>query len=101
MATTTVHSEEAVPEPRRQTLLLQLQGPALNLNSCRLYILSHRPLSTPPLTNRTGFWSGAFTTIGDGANIFTLAMNDTNPIWYYCANLGHCESGMVGVINPL
>lgn len=54
-----------------------------------------------PLANGTGFWSGAFTTTGDGtnANVFTLTINDTNPIWFFCATLGHCESGMAGVIN--
>jgi plastocyanin len=56
-----------------------------------------------PLANGTGFWSGAFTTTGDGtnANVFTLTINDTNPIWFYCATPSHCESGMAGVINPL
>jgi len=55
-----------------------------------------------PFTNGTGFWSGAITTTGDGsnANVFTLTVNDTNPIWFYCATIGHCESGMAGVINP-
>lgn len=55
-----------------------------------------------PLANGAGFWSGAITTTGDGtnANVFTLVINDTNPIWFYCATIGHCESGMVGVINP-
>lgn len=27
-------------------------------------------------------------------------MNDTKPIWYYCGQVGHCQAGMVGVINP-
>jgi plastocyanin len=54
------------------------------------------------LADGTGFWSGAFTTMGDGTNtnVFTLTVNDTNPIWFYCATLGHCEAGMAGVINP-
>lgn len=55
-----------------------------------------------PLADGTGFWSGAITTTGHGtnANVFTLTINDTNPIWFYCATIGHCESGMAGVINP-
>ena len=55
-----------------------------------------------PFTNGTGFWSGPITTTGQGinANVFTLTINDTNPVWFYCATLGHCESGMAGVINP-
>ncbi|KAI9762779.1 MAG: hypothetical protein M4579_000131 [Chaenotheca gracillima] len=30
---------------------------------------------------------------------FTITVNDTNPIWFYCAQVGHCQAGMVGVIN--
>lgn len=33
-------------------------------------------------------------------DIFTLTINDTNPFWFYCAQIGHCQAGMVGVINP-
>ncbi|ELR05823.1 hypothetical protein GMDG_01900 [Pseudogymnoascus destructans 20631-21] len=54
-----------------------------------------------PLANGTGFWSGAFTTAsGKNANVFTLIVNDTNPIWFFCATPSHCEAGMAGVINP-
>ncbi|RDL30787.1 Uncharacterized protein BP5553_10132 [Venustampulla echinocandica] len=55
-----------------------------------------------PLANGTGFWSGAITTTGDktNTNVFTLTINDTNPIWFYCATPSHCETGMAGVINP-
>jgi plastocyanin len=55
-----------------------------------------------PLANGTGFWSGAMTTSGGGpnANVFTLTINDTNPIWFYCATPTHCGFGMTGVINP-
>ena len=31
---------------------------------------------------------------------FTIQVNDTNPIWCYCSTAGHCQNGMVGVINP-
>lgn len=31
---------------------------------------------------------------------FTIQVNDTNPIWFYCSTSGHCQAGMVGVINP-
>ena len=37
--------------------------------------------------------------------VFQLIVEDTNPIWYYCPQLGggegkgHCQNGMVGVIN--
>jgi len=31
---------------------------------------------------------------------FTVTVNDTNPIWLYCSQISHCQSGMVMVINP-
>ena len=30
---------------------------------------------------------------------FTIQLNDTDPIYYYCAQAKHCENGMVGAIN--
>lgn len=30
---------------------------------------------------------------------YTVMVNDTKPIWYYCSQGRHCQSGMVGVIN--
>lgn len=30
---------------------------------------------------------------------FTIQVNQTGPIWYYCATGPHCQRGMVGVIN--
>ncbi len=30
---------------------------------------------------------------------YTIMVNDTKPIWYYCSQGNHCQSGMVGVIN--
>ncbi|KIM93277.1 hypothetical protein OIDMADRAFT_61774 [Oidiodendron maius Zn] len=51
--------------------------------------------------NGTGFFAG-FMTNGTGPNptTFTITINDTNPIWYFCLFPGHCQAGMVGVINP-
>ncbi|KAL8679677.1 MAG: hypothetical protein Q9224_007012 [Gallowayella concinna] len=31
---------------------------------------------------------------------YTIMINDTKPIWYYCSQGDHCQDGMVGVINP-
>jgi plastocyanin len=54
-----------------------------------------------PLANDTGFFSGAFSTSsGTNADVFTITVNDTKPIWFYCGYPSHCEAGMVGVINP-
>ncbi|KAH8900139.1 hypothetical protein GQ53DRAFT_801633 [Thozetella sp. PMI_491] len=51
-----------------------------------------------------GFFSGWFPTNGSAqnANVFTVTINDTQPIVYYCSqNTGsHCKNGMVGVVNP-
>lgn len=32
--------------------------------------------------------------------VFTIDVNSTAPIWFYCATGKHCQGGMVGVINP-
>ncbi|KAF8654108.1 hypothetical protein AX16_003641 [Volvariella volvacea WC 439] len=32
--------------------------------------------------------------------VFTQVINDTNPIYFYCAAPNHCQQGMFGVINP-
>ncbi|KAL7938830.1 Cupredoxin [Trichoderma chlorosporum] len=52
------------------------------------------------LSGGNGFFAG-FNTNGNGPNptSFTITVNDTKPIWFYCAFPGHCEAGMVGVIN--
>lgn len=31
--------------------------------------------------------------------VFTIMVNDTKPIWMYCATKPHCEKGMVMAIN--
>ncbi|KAI9721823.1 MAG: hypothetical protein M1812_002159 [Candelaria pacifica] len=48
-----------------------------------------------------GFFSG-FMPVSKNSTImpiFTIAVNDTKPIWFYCSQGKHCQSGMVGVIN--
>jgi hypothetical protein len=32
--------------------------------------------------------------------MFLVTINTTDPIYYYCGQIGHCQAGMVGVINP-
>ena len=54
-------------------------------------------------SNGSAFWSGFMSVdSGVGANSFKLKINSSDPIWYYCPQTGgnHCQSGMVGVINP-
>ncbi|RJE26401.1 extracellular serine-rich protein [Aspergillus sclerotialis] len=48
----------------------------------------------------TGFFSGSMSSAKDGKPVWSLTVNDTNPIWFYCGQVGHCQAGMVGVINP-
>lgn len=51
--------------------------------------------------NGSAFFSGLISTTGSGpnANVWTVKINDTNPIYFYCTVPTHCESGMVGAIN--
>lgn len=32
--------------------------------------------------------------------IFSVTVNDTNPMAFYCSQVSHCQNGMVGVVNP-
>ncbi|KAJ5485415.1 hypothetical protein N7539_005403 [Penicillium diatomitis] len=47
-----------------------------------------------------GFYSGVVSTSGKSETTFTVTVNNTDPIWYYCGVGQHCQAGMVGVINP-
>ncbi|KAJ6445476.1 extracellular serine-rich protein [Purpureocillium lavendulum] len=50
----------------------------------------------------SGFSSGFIPTSSPNSGVqFQITINDTKPIWYYCAqtNGAHCQSGMVGSIN--
>lgn len=49
-----------------------------------------------------GFFSGFVPVKAGDANLptYTIMINDTKPIWFYCSQGDHCQDGMVGVINP-
>ncbi|KAJ4175394.1 hypothetical protein NW759_017715, partial [Fusarium solani] len=50
--------------------------------------------------NSTSFFSGDFDVKDKVSNeVFTVTVEAETPIWYYCAVQGHCQGGMVGVIN--
>jgi len=52
-----------------------------------------------PSTN--GIWSGFFTPKSDtDPNVFEITIKNMDPIWIYCAQVGHCNAGMAMVINP-
>jgi len=48
-----------------------------------------------------GFWSGFMPVTAQDSvmPVYTIMVNDTKPIWFYCATEMHCEQGMAGVIN--
>ena len=47
-----------------------------------------------------GFFSGFVpTSSGESTTTFMITVNDTKPIWFYCSQAKHCQSGMVGAIN--
>ncbi|KAG0648011.1 putative GPI-anchored cupredoxin [Hyphodiscus hymeniophilus] len=47
--------------------------------------------------NNSAFYSGGQTS---SSTAFTIVVNSTDPIWFFCGFPGHCGLGMVGVINP-
>ena len=48
-----------------------------------------------------GFFSGFMPTTNDAPQrpVFTIKIKDTKPIWFYCSQAKHCQTGMVGAIN--
>jgi len=49
---------------------------------------------TPCQPSDRGFWSGQ-----QKGKTFSIKVNGTDPIYFYCAVDSHCASGMVGTIN--
>ncbi len=52
--------------------------------------------------NPASFFSGFQPSAsGQAPDVFQIVVQDTNPLWYYCAQTkgGHCQAGMAGVIN--
>ncbi|KND92838.1 hypothetical protein TOPH_02825 [Tolypocladium ophioglossoides CBS 100239] len=47
-----------------------------------------------------GFYSGDVQPKGSDPSVFQVTVNNTDPIFFYCAVANHCQSGMVGVVNP-
>ncbi|KAF3929480.1 hypothetical protein ABW19_dt0200165 [Dactylella cylindrospora] len=49
-----------------------------------------------------GFYSGFMPVSADTTIMptFTIPVENDRPIWFYCSQGRHCQSGMVGVINP-
>ncbi|KAK9333216.1 hypothetical protein V1520DRAFT_183731 [Lipomyces starkeyi] len=47
-----------------------------------------------------GIYSGLISPYANYSPKYTIRINSTDPIWFYCPEAYHCQSGMVGVINP-
>jgi len=58
--------------------------------------------NTPCLpASASAFYSGYVNSNnGPASQVFTISINTTDPIFFYCSQSVHCQSGMVGVINP-
>ncbi|KAH8799930.1 Cupredoxin [Hyaloscypha sp. PMI_1271] len=57
--------------------------------------------STPCAPSPNGFYSGFIVPdSGEDSTKFVVTVNDTQPIWFYCSEVMHCQLGMVGVVNP-
>lgn len=56
--------------------------------------------SSPCQPETNSFFSGYVTGDGTGDMTFVTTVNSTDPIWFYCSLGFHCQSGMVGVVNP-
>jgi plastocyanin len=46
-----------------------------------------------------GFYSGEGAMVPNGHDQFVVTVNDSAPLWFYCSIRGHCQGGMVGVVN--
>lgn len=49
-----------------------------------------------------GIASGFFTASGkdESAQVFSMRLNSTDPVWLYCSSGEHCKGGQSMVINP-
>ncbi|KAH8669094.1 hypothetical protein BX600DRAFT_511134 [Xylariales sp. PMI_506] len=47
-----------------------------------------------------GFFSGTIAGASTDWTTFSVTIDETDPIPFYCAVPGHCRSGMNGIINP-
>jgi plastocyanin len=38
--------------------------------------------------------------VSQGGQTFVVDVASSDPMWFYCGQVSHCQGGMVGVINP-
>jgi plastocyanin len=63
------------------------------------------PISQAPAPNTaqgafSGFMPVSNTSEATTIPTFTVTVNGTSPMWFYCSQAKHCQSGMVFAINP-
>ena len=62
------------------------------------------PIQQSEPTNATNAFFSGFYPVAQSTDFgrltYTVRIQDTNPIWWYCAQANHCQEGMSGVINP-
>ncbi|QDS73841.1 hypothetical protein FKW77_006575 [Venturia effusa] len=61
-----------------------------------LHDVAQGPYDSPCLSHTEGGIYSGIMSSGE----FSIKINNTDPIWYYCSVGSHCQNGMVGVINP-
>ncbi|KAJ7771663.1 Cupredoxin [Mycena metata] len=67
------------------------------------HTITQSTLASPCSPKADGFDSGFVPVAADVTDNFPLAqltVTDTNPIWIYCRQTGHCSQGMVFAVNP-
>jgi len=85
----------------RPTLRCLADGPQNHSVASAAFAQPCVPLAqAEPANASTAFWSGFMPTTAMGQLTYSVNVRDTNPVWFYCAQAKHCQSGMVGVINP-
>jgi len=63
-----------------------------------------KSLSSTSTSGQSGFDSGFMPvadTVTTGFPTYTVQINDTTPIWAFCAQANHCTSGMVFAVNTV
>ncbi|KAK0193223.1 Cupredoxin, partial [Armillaria mellea] len=66
------------------------------------HTVTQSSFNAPCAHHASGVDSGFTPVNADQADLptFQLLVNDTNPVWVYCRQTGHCGKGMVFAVNP-
>ena len=88
-----LYDPEEVTAAKGDSLVFHFYGPVHNVAQSSF----DKPCQ--PIDN--AIYSGDFEVEGEGPSdkTFTVQVNNTDPIWIYCAEETHCENGMAMVVN--